>query len=271
MDIPSCITHEPASDYHAKAGEYLSSHRLADFRKSPLLYFKKQEGLIHDHDSAAYLEGRAAHSLILEGREEFDKNFTTDAKAPKNSRTGKAYTVSSDKFKEWAAAQTKEVISSTICNHIEAMNTSIRSHDIASSLLAEGIAEGVVRTKYCGVHCQIRMDWFNISLRALCDLKTTDDLDYFVSDSFKYCYPWQVAFYRSVLSTALGCKPKDIPSYFIAVEKKEPFRCGVWLIDNDLLEKCQTQNERAIRYLLECRQTGIWPTGYEDLRTMVAL
>ena len=52
------LIHEPADVYHANAGEYLSSHLLADFRKCPLLYHRKRSGLIPDEDRPAYLVGR---------------------------------------------------------------------------------------------------------------------------------------------------------------------------------------------------------------------
>ena len=151
MNIPTCITHEPSEQYHAKAKDYLSSHRLGDFRKCPLLYFKKQEGLIPDHDSPAYLEGRAAHSLILEGRAAYEAEFVTDAQAPVNPRTGKSFGPTSDKYKEWADGQDKEVITADIAARVEAMNASVRSHEHASRLLATGLAEGVVRRSCLGI------------------------------------------------------------------------------------------------------------------------
>ena len=69
---PDFIQHEPAETYHAKASENLSSHALADFRKSPWLFRKKKGGLIADEDRPAYVLGRAAHLLILEGRRTFN-------------------------------------------------------------------------------------------------------------------------------------------------------------------------------------------------------
>ena len=57
----------PAAVYHAKANDYLSSHQLADFRKCPLLYRRKRLGHITEEERPAYLVGRAAHTLILEG------------------------------------------------------------------------------------------------------------------------------------------------------------------------------------------------------------
>lgn len=83
----SFLIHEPAAAYHAKAGHYLSSHLLADFRKCPLLYQRKVSGLIAENqERPAYLIGRAAHALILEGPQAFDDQFAVGG--PINPRTG---------------------------------------------------------------------------------------------------------------------------------------------------------------------------------------
>lgn len=39
------LIRESADTYHRQSGEYLSSHLLADFRKSPLLYHRKPNGI----------------------------------------------------------------------------------------------------------------------------------------------------------------------------------------------------------------------------------
>ena len=44
MDL-SFLIHESEDVYHAKAGQFLTSHYLADFRKSPQLFFKRKLGL----------------------------------------------------------------------------------------------------------------------------------------------------------------------------------------------------------------------------------
>ena len=46
----SFLIHEPEDAYYAKAGQFLTSHLLADFRKSPQLFFKRKLGLIDDID-----------------------------------------------------------------------------------------------------------------------------------------------------------------------------------------------------------------------------
>ena len=85
----SFLIREPAEGYHAKSREHLSSHALADFRHCPLLYRRKQLGLIPDTDRPAYQIGRAAHTLILEGRERFDAEYAIGG--PINEKTGKCF------------------------------------------------------------------------------------------------------------------------------------------------------------------------------------
>ena len=106
------IIHEPSAVYHeqSRTGKYLSSHLLADFRESPALYHKKVTGEIEDKDSSAFVIGRAAHCLILEGRKAFDRDYVV-SDGPINPRTGEAYGRTTKAFAEWAATQEREIIS----------------------------------------------------------------------------------------------------------------------------------------------------------------
>ena len=106
------IIHEPSAVYHeqSRTGKYLSSHLLADFRESPALYRRKVSGEITESESSAFVMGRAAHCLILEGRNAFDREYVvTDG--PINPRTGESYGRSTKAFAEWAATQEREIIS----------------------------------------------------------------------------------------------------------------------------------------------------------------
>ena len=40
------------------------------------------------------------------------------------------------------------------------MAESVCKHNAAMGLLGDGVPEGVVRTNYQNIQCQIRMDWF---------------------------------------------------------------------------------------------------------------
>ena len=59
-----------------------------------------------------------------------------------------------------------------------------------------------------------------------------------------------------------------LPCWFIAVEKQEPFRCGVWQCSEDSLAAATEDNELALREFYYCRDANDWPTGYESVRTL---
>lgn len=259
------LIRESAEEYHAKAKEYLTSHQLGDFRKCPALYRKKQLRLIEDEDRPAYLIGRALHTLVLEGRERFEAEYTVGG--PINPKTGEMFGPTTKAYAEWAAAQGKAVLTLQQFDLVEGMADGVRANGMAVDLLSEGIPEGVVRCEYRGLPCQIRMDWF-APHRCIGDLKTCDDLTWFEADARRYGYAHQLAFYRAVLQQVIGVA---MPAFFVAVEKKECFRCGVWRIHEDTLAQAQRENEAAIERLKRCIATDTWPTGYEDIRLFDAI
>ena len=259
------ITQEPADEYHARSrsGEFMSSHLLADFRESPALYRMKVDGEIEDKDTAAFVIGRATHSLLLEGRNAFEREYVV-SDGPINPRTGESYGRNTKAFTEWAATQDREVIPGKEYALLSKLQLSVLKHKEAMSLLKEGVAEGVVRTEYCGVPCQIRMDWFNPE-HGLVDLKTCDKQKYFEHDCNCNDYIHQLAFYRAVIRQVTG---ETVKVRFIAVEKKAPFACGVWYPSEDRLYQAEVANEKALLRYRECCSTGIWPTGYEEARVI---
>jgi hypothetical protein len=270
------LASEPADAYHAKRDRYLSSHQLLEFMKSPWLHRKKSVGLIKDADSNAYLVGRAAHVRVLEGREAYEAEFALGG--PINEKTGKPYGAGTKAFAEWAEAQGKPVLSQEQVELVEQMAAGVVLNDEAVALLLYGRAEGVARTEYCGTPCQIRIDWLHPH-RGMVDFKTCDDLTWFEADARRYGYHRQMAFYRAVLAQAManataGCAEggvaavSPVPVHLIAVEKKEPFRCGVWKVSEETLVQAQRENEAAIRRLLACRESGEWPTGFEEIRVL---
>ena len=252
------LIREGEAEYRAKAKAHLTSHALADFRRCPLLYWHKKQGLVPDEDRPAYLVGRAAHVLILEGRDRFDAEYAVGG--PINARTGKPFGANTQAYAEWAAAQGKPVITDEQFALVVNLATGVRSHAIAAELLSDGVPEGVIRVEYCGRPCQARLDFFNPE-RGVVDLKTADNLDYFTADARRYDYAFQLSFYRSLLAQVLGRKA---PCFFVAVEKRPPYRAGVWRVTEAVLDECQRENEAAIARLGECERKGEWPTLYEQ-------
>jgi hypothetical protein len=255
-----CVVREPFEVYRERAKNFLTSHALADFRKCPLLYRKRMLGLIADEDRPAYVIGEAVHKLVLEGRVEFDNTYAVGG--PINPSTGQPYGSNTKAFTEWAARCGKQVLTTAQYQLVQDIAEGVRSHQFAADLLSSGIPEGVVRAEYCNIPCQIRLDWLDPH-RCIADLKTCDDVGWFQADAKRYGYVYQVAFYRAVLKQVISL---PMPMYFIAAEKREPFRCGVWKVDEDVLNQAQRENEATIERLKLCLAADTWPTGYAEMR-----
>ena len=263
--VQSPIIEEPMEEYQARSKQRLTSHQLGDFRKCPALHRKKKLGLIPDEDRPAYQIGRALHTLVLEGRSKFEAEYAVGG--PINPKTGEIFGPTTKAYAEWAAAQGKAVLTLAQFDLVESMADGVRTNGMAVDLLSEGIAEGVVWCDYCGIPSQIRMDWFDPH-RGIADLKTCDDLTWFEADARRYGYAHQLAFYRAVLAQVIGIV---MPVYLIGVEKKEPYRAGVWKSCEDTLAQAQKENQAAIERLKRCVATDTWPTGYEECRVFDAI
>lgn len=244
---------------------HLTSHQLGDFRRCPLLYHKKKLGLVPDEDRPAYLVGRALHTLVLEGRDQFEAEYAVGG--PINPKTGTFFGATTKAYAEWAEAQGRPTLTVQQFDLIENMAEGVWAHEEAMELLSQGIAESVVRTEYCGLPAQIRPDWLDIP-RALVDLKTCDDLTWFEADARRYGYAYQLAFYRAVLAQVAGVV---MPTYLIGIEKHEPYRCGVWLMSEDTLDQAARENEAAIERLKKSIAENHFVTGYEETRPFVAI
>lgn len=256
------LIREPADVYHAKAANHLSSHWLAEFRHCPLLYHRKRQGLIPRRDSTAFLVGRAAHTLILEGRDRYNVEFAVGG--PINPKTGNPFGSTTKAFAEWAEKIGKPVLSDDQAALVEQMAASARAHIVASELLSNGTPEGVVRCQLAGHQCQVRLDWINpVDRRGIVDLKTADNLDSFEFDIRTWGYLHQLAFYRAAVAAVTGL---TLPVHIIAVEKREPYRCGVWVIGGSALDAAQRENDAAMTELTQCQRQDHWPTGFESLR-----
>ena len=262
------ISHEPEDVYHAqsRSGEYMSSHMLADFRNSPMLYSRKVNGEIAEKFNPAFAFGSAVHKMVLEGHEAFNEEYTV-SDGPVNPKTGSPYGSTTKAYLEWAAEQRKSIVSTADFAMIQTFRQSVFGNEAARDLLAIGVAEGVARAKIEQIPCQIRMDWFNPE-RGLVDYKSCAELRYFESDCRRYGYIFQMAFYRRVIRELIGL---DVPVHIIATEKCEPFSTGVWEIVPDVLEQASAINAAALRKVWHCMETGVWPTGYETIRLIDSL
>ena len=260
---------EKEETYHhlSKIGECLSSGMLKTFRECPAAYRRIVSGEEEPKDTAAYRFGRAAHKIILEGYDAFAKTYALGG--PVNPKTGKCYGPDTKAFADWLVENNLDrdrVVTIEENDVLTDILYAVQGHAVASQYLAFGWPELVARADLHGEPCQIRMDWLTRDAagnHAIVDLKTTDNITWFEADAKRYGYLHQFAFYRDVLRAASG-KLAQVAA--IVVEKKAPFRAGVWTFAPDILDFYSAENALAIRDYTKCKQTGTWPTGYEEAR-----
>lgn len=249
----------------AYQGLYLTSHFLSDFRQCPLLYRQKLNGEVIIDDTAAFQMGRATHALVLGGQDAFDEEYLVSA-GPINPKTGEPFGKLTKAYKDWAATQTKKIILTNEFDFMSKLQESVWAHPKAAELLDGCACECTVRTEFLGEKVQIRMDAFNPELKAIIDLKTCDNLDFFTNDCFKYGYAEQMAFYHDVFKTASG--GIETTAWLIAVEKRIPNRCGVWQVSERMLDRAGKVNGFTVEELKACRANDVWPTRYEEPRIL---
>jgi hypothetical protein len=231
--LEAVMTAEPNEDYHdrSRSGEFLSSHKLALFRQDPTLYAASMAGTMREPEREAFTVGSATHTLILEGREAFDREYIVGG--PVNEKTGKTYGRDTAKFAAWIAenANGRPVLGDGEYELIQSMEAAVQSHSIARGMVNRpGIVEHVCRATVMGVPCQARPDkvWIDADgVLHILDLKTCADLDKFHWNVRDYGYAEQLAFYATTMGVAMTL-PHRCELHIVAVEKQAPYRVGVF-------------------------------------------
>lgn len=257
------LIHEPWEHYHAKRAEYVTAHSLATFRRCPLEFHLERTGALAKPDSPEMAFGRACHTLILEGEAALQEQYAIGA--PINPKTQKAYGRDTKAYADWLFEQNKPAISTEELALATAMRDSVQAHDLACALLSDGEPEGVLRGEWHGVKVQSRLDWYNPAA-GIVDLKTCADLDRFDKDARNFGYGEQVGGFYYGLGWELELEPEA--ASIIAVERRAPYRVGVWQLTEQSLRGYVEIVEGALRQLAVAQETGKWRTGYEDARWM---
>ena len=256
---------EPMSTYNARRSDRMTSHSLGDFAHSPALYRMKKDTPEPPERNQAFAFGTAAHVGILEGMGKMWESFAVGG--PINEKTGKSYGTGTKKFAEWLEASgNDEAISTFEADMIAEMQAAVMAHEKAGPLLeGDTVVEGTLLADICDVPCQSRVDVFNNDTGTIIDLKTCADLDDFERDARKYHYIRQMAFYQ-MMADANGLE--GLSCTLIAVEKKAPYRVGVWLIASRSIETEIENIHSALCNYEYAKSIDQWPTGFEETRIL---
>ena len=237
-------------EYHKDITK-ISKSGLDQIAKSPLHYWERYLNPNHVETSTAALEfGSAFHTAILEPIE-FEHMYAVAPKVDRRTKDGK---------QAWAEFELenmgKKIISSDDYQIIQGMQASILNHHEASILLS---AKTHVEQVFTHQDKKCKPD-FLTSHNIICDLKTTEDASPwgFGRSAHKYRYDVQAAFYMDILE-ANGMNVQGFA--FIAVEKKPPFAVGVYVIEDEDVQRGREKYQENYATWKECKESGIWK-GY---------
>lgn len=237
------------AEYHAHPA--VSNSLITKIGRSPAHAKAYLDGFKETTPAMAF--GSAFHACVLEP-EVFDEDYAV-FEGDKRKKDDKA------RFEEMVASG-KTIITADDFDTITAMAVSIRNHDVARGLLANGMAEQSVfwTDKETDTECKCRPDWWDGN--TLIDLKTTDDASPagFARSVVNYGYHTQSAFYQAGTGADRFI--------FIAVEKKPPYAIGVYVLDDIALEEGWRKVSAALSYWKACTETGFYPAYQDEIVTL---
>ena len=240
-------------------GDTMTAHMLRLFARSPLLYFNTISQPRPADTNPAYKFGRAVHAYILQGEDVFNETFIAHD-GPVNQKTGKPYGPTSNAYIEFFAAMNKTPVSMDEFSIIRKMDVAVSQHKDVK--LNDGIAEAVLQATWNGVNCASKMDWISQDGSHLVDVKSCDSLEGFKYDINQYNYLQQMGFYWNMLKLN-GANPTCVE--LLAVEKKDPYRAGLFRIDTRVLEEEAEGIGKLLDEYKECKAMNVWPPRFEDV------
>ena len=247
--------------YHAHSA--VSKSHLDLVAKSPLHYWSRylDPNRVVPEPTPAMAIGSAVHTHVLE-LDQWDAQYVVaPAGIDRRTKVGKA---------EWDVFQTaigtRTVISRDDADLVMRIGRSVLTHPAAAYLLGlPGKAETTHMwvDEISGLQCKCRPDWLLDDGSMIVDLKTTEDASPrgFQKSIAQWRYHVQASWYLDGLQHATGKRPEQF--VFIAVEKKPPYACAVYVADAQMIEIGRDTARRDLDKLNVCKAADYWP-GYSD-------
>lgn len=249
----------------------ISNSGLKKVLQSPRHYVADLMGFGSDDEEGEkdhFRFGRAAHMMVLEPAK-FRQLYVVMPEFIGMTKDGRPSAQSKDAKEQkakWLEGVHPDalVLSASEMNDLNYMIESLMGHATASNLLKNGRPEvtGFWTHKETGLRIRIRPDYFTWDKEGklyISDLKTTKDASpgLFATDVARMKYHMQLALYVDGVTQITG-KPVEAQA-IIALEKKPPYSCALYWINEDDLAKGRQWYEFALRTLRRCIDRGEWP------------
>ncbi len=202
--------------------------------------------------------GSAVDCLVTDGQAAFDAHYIVRPEGiDLRTKAGKAWK---------AEAGGREIVSQKVidCAH------AVMEYGPAAKLMGQSVAQSsyVWLDEETGTWIKNRPDFHIQSLRALADLKTTDDAD---ADAFgrkavNLRYAWQAAMYLDG-ATAVTGKVHD-RFFFIVAEREPPHRVEVYELGQAEIEMGREEYRAALALYAQCEKNNHWPASSGNVNTL---
>jgi hypothetical protein len=226
---------------------------LKEMRRSPRHYAHRLENPRPDTTRLAL--GRAAHTAVFEP----DTFLLRYACFKGERRAGAKW----EAFKEQHAGET--ILKADEYFLCLRMRDAVRSTPAAMKYLAAGKGEQTLQwtDPTTGLACKGRTDWLSDSSPAVVDFKTTSDIDgvKFSALAARMAYHTQLAWYRDGFAYSGG---GIHPAVIIACEVHAPHDVGVFVIDEEDMQRGTEEYQKLISKVAMCKASGKWPGKYDE-------
>lgn len=250
----------PMEAYHGDlcVGPSLSSGGIRSmWTKSPAHYFV--ESYLNPNrkveDKPHFAIGRAAHKLLIEGRDGFDAEYAIRPEGWDSWRSKDAQTWREEQIK---AGRTVLVADDLI--QIAGMAKSLAAHPMVRTGILDGLIERsfVWQDPRTGIWLKARPDAVPAPT-DLADLKTTTSVsdDDIQRSLTSFLYPVQGAVACAGVEATTGVKPESFTLVF--VEKEEPWAVRVVTLQAEDLERGAGIMKWGVWEFAKAVKTGVWP------------
>ena len=257
----------------------VNNSALSLIHQSPAHYKWQKDHPEQDSETPAKLLGKVCHSMILEPETVPDeyavlpegKRRPTAAQLSAKKPTEK--TIDLIKFWEAFDAQNagKKMISAEQYNIASEMRDAVYRDRLVRNILTDGEKEltGLFKDWETNIWMKIRID--NLNKGWLGDVKTSDSasIDNFQRSIAKYGNHRQAALYLDGYKSITG---EDANGFVImVVEKTAPYCVVPYVIDEAAIEVGRAEYRDALKKLMHCQESGIWPGYVQDKMVDISL
>lgn len=263
--MTAAVSYEQADPSYRRDPAHAQSH-VKHILKSPAHYLAAKQRVFLP--TLTMQIGSAVHCLVLEGEEQFNRDYVLKPEG---------LSLSTTKGKEWKAS----IGNKTVLSRTDQYSSWDAVHGMASSLRRlewfnpqqkdyRKYNELSIYWEAYGLNCKCRLDRLVLQddRAFIVDVKSVDSVD---SSGFvrkvisDFNYLFQAAWYTEATEAAF-----KIPATFVfaGVERSAPYSVKVFELDIEAIEEGMRQTKFARERLIECMKTKNWEPPRIEYETL---